>query len=56
LAAVSKSPHLPFHVSGVLELGRVMRAALARIASSCFARIGNRAAHMALIYANAFAD
>src|SRR6516165_11294399 len=33
---IAKSPHLPSHVLGVLEFGRVMRAARAHIAFSWF--------------------
>jgi hypothetical protein len=33
---IAKSPHLPFHVLGVLEFGRVMRAARTHVAFSCF--------------------
>src|SRR5215472_4383454 len=33
---VAKSPHLPFHLLGVLEFGRVMRAARTHVAFSCF--------------------
>jgi hypothetical protein len=34
---IAKSPHLPFHVLGMLELGRVMRAARTHVAFSLFA-------------------
>src|SRR5271169_2166293 len=38
---VAKSSHFPFHVGGVLELGRVMRATRTHVASPVFA--ANRA-------------
>src|SRR6266481_5115727 len=34
---ITKSSHFPFHVGGVLELGRVMRTARTHVAFSCFA-------------------
>jgi len=34
---IAKSPHLPFHFLGALELGRVMRAARTHLAFSWFA-------------------